>query len=377
MEQLMANSLVVLILLTATRTADAAERKTENAILITLDGVRTQEIFGGLDLDVLKSITKKGKVEDTTAYKRYWAPTPQERREKVMPFFWGVLMKQHGSIAGNRALGSSVEVTNNHLFSYPGYAEILTGQAHDGVIDSNDKKRNPYATVLEFLKRKLGLDSKRVAAFASWDTIDWIVEHEAGSITSNAGFEPYDHPDRVIRELSKLQFETDPPWDSVRHDAYTYRFALAHLKKYKPRVLYISFGETDDWAHDGNYQRVLDALARTDSYLRGLWELLQSQRRYRGKTSILITVDHGRGDTDWQDHGEKVAQARYIWMAFISPESELRGEWSGTETIYQNQAAATLCRFLGLDYSENNPEAGKPIGRLFEGQKGQRDPNSK
>src|SRR6266540_129163 len=128
MEKLMVKAscfMVALILLVASLTA--AEGKTENAILITLDGVRTREIFGGLDLDVLKSITKEGKVEDTTAYKKYWAPTSQERREKVMPFFWGVLMKQHGSIAGNRALGSSVEVTNNYLFSYPGYAEILTG----------------------------------------------------------------------------------------------------------------------------------------------------------------------------------------------------------------------------------------------------------
>jgi hypothetical protein len=52
-------------------------------------------------------------------------------------------------------------------------------------------------------------------------------------------------------------------------------------------------------------------------------------------------------------------------MAFISPDVSLRGEWKNTETIYQNQVAATLCRFLNLDYSENNPQAGKPVARLF------------
>jgi hypothetical protein len=353
----------ILLLLPLAWLASGAERKTENIILITLDGARTQEIFGGLDLEVLRAITKKGKIEETDSYKKFWAATPEQRREKIMPFFWGTLMKQYGSIAGNQSLGSTVKITNGMRFSYPGYSEILTGQAHDDVIKSNDKKRNPYPTVLEFLKKKLKLNAGQVAAFTSWDTLDYIVEHEEGAITSNSGFEAYPHPDPVIQKLSEFQFETDTPWDTVRHDAYTYRFARAHLETYKPRVLYIGLGETDDWAHGGRYDKVLDALLRTDNYLRDLWQFLQSQDQYRQKTSILMTVDHGRGNTgaNWTDHGEKVLEAQYIWLAVLSPDSNLRGEWSKTETIYQNQVAATLCSFLGLDYGENNPNAGKPI----------------
>ncbi|HKQ75066.1 MAG TPA: alkaline phosphatase family protein [Blastocatellia bacterium] len=360
--------LLLLFMLTATAVGQAGgPGKTENVILITLDGARTQEVFGGLDLEVLKSTTKKGSVEDTVLYKKYYAETPEKRREKLMPFFWGALMKQHGSIAGNRGLGSAAMTTNKMWFSYPGYSEILTGQAHDDVINSNDKKRNPYTSALEFLKRKLKLDSKRVAAFASWDVMDFIAEHEAGSITSNAGYEPYDHPDPEIKLLGRLQIEAPTPWDSVRHDYYTFRFTMAHLKSYQPRVLYLSLGETDDWAHDGRYDKTLEALERSDRYLRELWEYLQSSERYKGKTSIIITVDHGRGAApqDWRDHGEKVPEAQYIWMAFISPDSALRGEWKSAETIYQNQVAATLCRFLNQDYAENNPSAGKPIERLF------------
>ena len=350
------------LLFVAAATA-AGQGKTENVILVTLDGARTQEVFGGLDLEVLKSKTKKGSVEETPLYKKYYAETPERRREKLMPFFWETLMKQYGSIAGNRSLGSAVMTTNKMWFSYPGYSEILTGQAHDDVINSNDKKRNPYPSALEFLKRKLNLDAKRVAAFASWDVMDFIVEHETGSVTSNAGYESYDHSDPEIKLLGRLQSEAPTPWDSVRHDYYTFRFAMAHLKSYQPRVLYLSLGETDDWAHDGRYDKTLEALARTDGYLRELWDYLQSNERYKGKTSIIITVDHGRGATtkDWTDHGEKVPEAQYIWMAFISPDSVLRGEWKDKETIYQNQVAATLCSLLNQDYAENNPSAGKPI----------------
>lgn len=348
-------------------TAQTPDRRTQNVILITLDGARTQEIFGGLDLEIARAGAKKVPVDQTPLYRKYWAPTAEERREKLLPFFWGTLMKHHGSIAGNRSLGSVARVTNGHRFSYPGYSEILTGQAHDEVIDSNDKKQNPYPSVLEFLQRKLQLGPTGVAAFASWDTMNWIVEHRRGSFTTNAGFQEYLHPDPLTAQLSGLQFETSTPWESVRHDTYTFRFALAHLGTYQPRVLYLSLGETDDWAHDGRYDKVLEALQRTDSYLRQLWEFLQKEEAYRDKTTILITVDHGRGNspTDWTDHGKKVQEAQYIWLAAISPDSALRGEWKNAETVYQNQVAATLCRFLGLDYSEQNPTAGKPIARLF------------
>lgn len=366
------NWILIVVLLLALAVSANAQNKTENIILITLDGARTQEIFGGLDVEVLKAITEEGTIQETPLYKKYWAETAEKRREKLMPFFWGTLMKQHGSIAGNRSLGSAVQLTNKHWFSYPGYSEILTGQAHDDLIKSNDRIRNPNTTVLEFLKRKLRLDARQVAAFASWDVIDWIVEHEAGAITSNAGYEAYEHPDPAIRELSRLQFETVTQWDSVRHDIYTFRFAMAHLKTYQPRVLYMALGETDDWAHGERYDRVLQVLERTDTYLRQLWEFLQSQDQYRNRTTILITTDHGRGSTaaQWKRHGEKIEESKYIWLAVASPDSQLRGEWVNTETIYQNQIAATMCRFLNMDYSENNPTAGKPVRLLFKDGKG-------
>jgi hypothetical protein len=363
----MKNYLLALLTLFVLSNTATAQNKTENVILITLDGARTQEVFGGLDLDILKDKTRRGRVEDTELYKKYWAATPEARRAKLLPFFWGTLMQQHGSIAGNRSLNSAVMTTNKMWFSYPGYSEILTGQAHDDVINSNDRKRNPYPSVLEFLKRKLKLNQQQVALFGSWDVFNWIGEHAEGAVTINAGHEPYASSDAEINVLGKLQNEMLSPWDSVRFDYFTVRFALAHLQRYQPPVLHIALGETDDWAHAGDYAHVLDSFVRNDRQLKELWEYLQRTPRYRDKTSLLITVDHGRGNTikDWTDHGEKVPEAQYIWMAFVSPDTTLRGEWKDAGTIYQNQVAATLSRWLGFDYSEQNPQAGKPIARLF------------
>ncbi|MBL8123999.1 MAG: hypothetical protein KIT61_05680 [Pyrinomonadaceae bacterium] len=343
----------------------SAQMKTENVVLITLDGARTQEIFGGLDSEIFRSVNKN--FEKTAAYRKYNAATPIERREKLMPFFWQTLIKQHGSIAGSRELHSEVKTTNKLWFSYPGYSEILTGQAHDDVIKSNSHPQNPFPSVLDFLHRKLNAGHNAVAEISSWDAFMRIATNKPGSFVVNAAYETYPTKSTEITDLFRLQSQVLAPWPSVRHDYFTFKIALAHMKQYRTRAIHIGFDETDDYAHDRNYERVLDSLHMTDSWLRELWGFLQSDPRYSGKTSVIITTDHGRGRTikDWSDHGEDVPEAQHIWMAFISPDSRLRGEWQNTETIYQDQIAATLCRFLNLNYSEQNPEAGKPVTRVF------------
>ena len=353
---------VVAVSVTAHMQSPGTTRDT--LILITLDGARTQEMFGGLDADVLRStLSEKQKLEDSPVYKRYNADTPEQRREKLMPFFWRELMVKHGSIAGNLRLKSPVTLTNTHRFSYPGYSEILTGEAHDDVIKSNDRIQNPYVTLLEELKGRLNLPPARAAAFGSWEVFNEIAEHTPGTLTINAGYEAYASKDAAGRELSRMQFETPTAWNSVRHDAYTFGLAMAHLRTEKPRVVYLALGETDDWAHDGRYDRVLETLTRTDKYFEELWTWLQSQSDYRGRTHILITVDHGRGRTpaDWKTHGAKIDGAQETWMAFISPAMPQRGEWHDHEPLRTNQAAATMAAWMGVDWAAIRPNAGRVI----------------
>ena len=352
------------VLFAAWLAAAVAAQSPPSVVLVTLDGARIEELFGGLDAGIVKSQLKEGqRLEDQPIYRRFWAPTADERRAKLMPFFWGTLMREHGSIAGDPAHDSRVHLANGHAFSYPGYSEMLVGRAHDDTIKSNDPIRNPYPTVLEFLKAQAGLSRDQVAVFTSWKVSSAIVEHTESALTVNAGFTAFDSPDQEVRRQSALQFETPTPWNDVRHDAYTFRFAMDHLARHRPRVLYLALGETDDWAHDGRYDRVLEAFARTDEYLKHLWTWLQSQAEYRGRTHLLITTDHGRGRTpgDWKSHGKDVAGASETWMAFVSPSMSRRGEWSGHPPIVAAQVAATLVTWMGGDWKTFDPAAAPPV----------------
>ena len=335
----------------------------DNVILITLDGARVEEVFGGMQVGILQSTLPEGqKAENAPAHRRFWSDSPEGRREKLMPFFWKTLMSEHGSIAGNPALGSVVRLSNTHRFSYPGYAEILLGEPHDDVIKSNDPIRNPYVTVLEAMRDRLRVGPDGVATVASWANFNAIAEHTEGATFVNAGQEAF-MPGPEHQVLNSLQTDASIPWDGMRHDAFTFRVAMAHLALRRPKVLYLALGETDDWAHDGRYDRVLEAYARSDAYLAQLWSWLQSQPEYKGRTHILIATDHGRGRTaaDWRNHGAKVEGAEDVWIAFASPAMTQRGEWRSHAPLSNNQIAATVAGWVGLDWNHMRPGAGRPI----------------
>jgi hypothetical protein len=345
------------------RAAQPIRDNGDHVILVTIDGTRTQEIFGGMDLDVFKSTLKDPKTFETTAaYKRFWAASPEERRRKLMPFVWN-LVSTDGSIAGDHRAGSSVRLANGHWFSYPGYAEILLGEPHDDAIKSNDAIRNPYTTVLETVRERLNLPSKSVATFASWSVFNQIAEHQEGATFINAGYAPLGGPAEDTRLLDRLQTQIPSPWENNRFDAFTFHQAMNYLRVAKPRMLYVAFNDTDDWAHDGYYDRVLDACARIDGYISELWSWIQSDPEYRGHTHLLITADHGRGRTplDWRDHSASIDGSQDTWIAFVSPRMAQRGEWQKGEPISTSQIAGTIAEWMGIDWMEEHPGAGRPI----------------
>ena len=347
--------------------AATKDLKTEKLILVTLDGVRCEELFYGLDDTVMKHFANKKKLETIPTYRKFWADTAKERRETLMPFFWKTLMVKNGSIIGNEKLGSVVHLKNRWRISYPGYSEILTGVTDDKKIRTNSPVYNPNRTVLESLQQHLGLGFHQVAAFASWNVMRFIVQQTENTIFTNSGFEAYESSNEIIRALSRLQFETKTPWDSVRSDGFTFRFAMEHLKSYRPNVLFLALGESDDWAHEKRYDRVLEAIHQADAYLRELWKWIESQKEYAGKTTLIITTDHGRGRTPftWQSHNDKLPGAKNTWIAIASPDVSKRGEWSHHRRIQSSEIASTFARFGGLDLQAVSPSAARSIEFLF------------
>lgn len=334
----------------------------KNLIIVTLDGVRWQEVFTGADSSLLFDPVYSR--DTASARKLFWAPTPTERRTRLAPFLWNTIGQQ-GQLYGNRQRGNRMNVSNPHWFSYPGYNEILSGYA-DERIKSNDKVDNPNETVLEFLNRQPEFRGK-VAVFSSWDVIEAAVNEKRSGIfasSANEPSQPVTATDSLLSDMTTLlprEFG-----DGVRTDFLTYFAARQYVFEKQPRVLFLSFDETDELAHAGRYLDHLRMVQSIDRYLADLWQRIQKMPLYAGKTSIVITTDHGRGHTPkarWKDHGTRIADSYQIWLAAMGPGIQASGEQANGDVLFQNQIAATLARLLGFTFTSDHP-VGTPIRTL-------------
>ena len=309
-------ALVAVTLAFAAIRPGAAQAPAPNVVVITIDGLRWQEMFSGADREYFK---KEKSGEPGAAEKRFWRPTPEARRAAMMPFVWSTIAAK-GQIFGDPAKGSRAHLTNGLWFSYPGYNEMFAGLA-DPRIDSNDKVPNPNVTVLEWLNSRPGFTG-RVAAFGSWDVLPSILNTGRSRIPVGSGFAPVPSPktDRE-RAINELAADLPPYWSYGPFDAPIVYAALETLRTTKPRVLYIMLGEGDEWAHSGRYDLYLDSAFRADRFIQRVWDTLQSLPEYKDRTTLLVTTDHGRGATtaDWSDHGTKVPAAESTWMMAMGP----------------------------------------------------------
>ena len=336
--------------------------KTENVIIVTLDGMRWQDVFGGADEELINN--PKYSYDTASLKKKFWAGTEDERRKKLMPFFWNTIATK-GQLYGNRKYGNNVNNANRYWFSYPGYNEIFTGYP-DTAVNSNDKIPNKNESVLAFLNKRPEFNGK-IAAFTSWDVFDAIFNEEKYGFLVSSGFDKL--PAAIantpeLQLLNEMQFQSPKPLgNGVRPDYVTYYLAKCYLKKYQPRVLYIAFDETDDYAHGGRYDYYLNYAYLNDQWIADLWNTIQSLPAYKDKTTLLITTDHGRGDktkSEWTSHGEKILDASEIWIAAIGPDTKPLGELKGQTQLYQKQVAGTIAALLGLQFKTDHPVA-EPI----------------
>lgn len=330
----------------------AQQTATEHVVVITFDGLRWQEVFGGADKKLIRSEKYSKQPEALKA--QYWHSSYKKRRELLMPFFWSTLASQ-GELIGNRRKDSKMKLTTKKWKSYPGYNELLSGYA-DPYLTRNAKIHNQNVTVLEWLNQQPEFRGK-VAVFGSWDVFPYIINTERSRVHVNAGNMPARGANLTPTEqaLNNHLATTTPRWESVRRDSLTFRYAMEYLQKERPRVLYLALGETDEHAHEGNYNEYLHATRQSDAMIQELWEWLQSDEQYKGKTTLLIATDHGRGHLtkkSFTKHGRfHHPGSNHVWMATMGPDTAPVGESEKNARYYQYQVAGKIANLLGLTFT--------------------------
>lgn len=293
-------------------------------VVVTLDGLRWQEVFGGADPVLLQAELKKA---GSAGLEQFGGPDAITRRRQLMPFLWNVVAR-NGQLAGNRQQGSKVNITNPYALSYPGYNELFTGTP-DLLIWSNNKVRNANRTIFEYLNR-LNAFKGKVASFASWDAFPFILAEGRSLIKVAIG--------------KALQGGVCP-------DTATFSGARKYIVQHRPRVLHLGFGGTDEAGHQHKYGDYLRQAHLADGLIGKLWQLLQQLPEYRNNTSLIITTDHGRGRSrsNWHKHGFFVPGSSETWMALLGKGFAALGESSSNEQLFNAQVAGTIGYLLQVN----------------------------
>lgn len=340
--------------------------RTRNVVLIVSDGLRWQEIFTGADPTLLNESHGGIWDKEQDLRREFWRDDPLERRRALFPFLWNTVAVR-GQIFGNQAQGSVARVTNGLAFSYPGYNEMLTGHP-DPKIDSNEFGPNPNVSVLEWLNTLPELHGK-VSVFATWAVFKDIFNVARSHLPLQVGWDPPYQGELSERQalLNRLYQTTTRLDNEDVYNAFQQVPLLDSFAKQQPQVLFVGYGETDNWAHAGRYDLVLHSAHLFDRFVGELWERLQALPAYRDRTTFIITTDHGRGSgpTEWKEHGIEQKGSENIWIAVLGPDTPSLGERRHIDEVHQAQIAATVAALLGKDFRQAVPAAAPPISAVL------------
>lgn len=232
----------------------------------------------------------------------------------------------------------NVRIANPVGISLPGYMSILSG-ARERRCKTNECRNTSHSTFFDGLIDHYGFDPKDLATVASWRNIGDAIEFRRGRIYRDIGAQHEDQNDL-------------PPWHGSRWDIRTFEHGMKYLEEKKPRAFYLSFVETDEYAHQHNYKKYVGAIQKFDERLETLITKLQSMGEYGDETSIVITTDHGRGHGFlYYMHGASFGGAGHAW-AFVIPSPKLLREGKIRKSLRlkysHTQIRPTLEHLLGL-----------------------------
>ncbi len=257
-------------------------------VLITLDGVRWQNIFNG---------------------------TESLSARELLPNLYNIFVDQ-GMVVGRDS--SFIATGPNHI-SQPGYLEIMRGYpSFDCQTNNCNATLDP--TIVDLFEEP--------AVIASWDTICKTVGQKVDAIPANCGrsFRSAGWNRTALYDNKDFPEEHD---SGYRPDEFTARAALEYLQYYGPQFIWISFGDTDEWAHAGDYNRYIEALKQNDRYVGLIFDRIQSGSGAQDFT-FIVTGDHGRGN-DWRHHGLDFESAK-LWLMMSGRGVPKRGFVSYGET---------------------------------------------
>jgi hypothetical protein len=125
----------------------------------------------------------------------------------------------------------------------------------------------------------------------------------------------------------KASFDSDygrdywPLYHSVgQTDMEVWHEAEAVLSEHHPSFALLYFDRVDHFGHSGSWSYYTRAIELADSIVGMVWEFIESDSVYAGKTTMFVTNDHGRHTDDWTGHDCPCEGCRTIQFLAVGPD---------------------------------------------------------
>jgi hypothetical protein len=92
------------------------------------------------------------------------------------------------------------------------------------------------------------------------------------------------------------------------------------LSTQAPHFMLLYLADVDHAGHSGDWIAYTQAIANADDIVGRLWQTIQTNPTYAGKTTMIVTNDHGRHTTDFTWHGDSCAGCRRIQLLAVGPD---------------------------------------------------------
>jgi hypothetical protein len=327
-----------------------AGAKSAQVVLLALDGVRYEDVFGGVDAEL-------------SAQQRLPPELVVSARE-LMPNLHA-LMRERGAALGAPGVGAPISASGPEYVSLPGYAEMLTGRRSSGCTDNGCRGTRSASIADELVRARASVSG---AVIASWPDIERVAassDRVAVSTGRHAGRTRALFERTPAARAALRRAEREPPWpghDDFRRDRFTAELALAYLEEARPEFLFVGLGEPDEFAHQGNYAGYLDSLRQADQCIGQLAKLLAARAASGVRTAFFITADHGRA-RNFRDHGGAHPESARVWLVASGSAIGARGLTGAARSRWLADIAPTVRVLLGLP-ADTVKSAGSPLHEL-------------
>jgi hypothetical protein len=273
-----------------------------NVVVLVIDGPRASEAFGD--------------------------PTHAN-----VPRLWNDLRPQGTLFETFRNLG--LTVTN------PGHAAIATGTWQN--IDNSGVNRPDRPTIFEYFRKHTGAPA----------TDAFVISGKA--------------------KLNVIAYSTDAAYGAaygatahvgLAGDQAVYDDLLSVLAGQHPRLVFACFPDVDLTGHSGVFADYVAAIRNVDSLVVGVWNWIEADPFYAGKTYVFVTADHGRHDDahgGFQHHGDTCESCRILPGLAVGPNVRVNHTVS---TLYTQR---DICATIGAILEVPTPQSeGYVIQEMFE-----------